>query len=635
MTKNLIALCFLIMVGSAFSCKCFSQNCEKIKEYYNAKKYYAITYEFDQNTPISIVETRIINSPCVNYYILALEKTKKYGNLYKVADAIATKENIKLSYKTSDNNQFPDSVIKAISSCYNTSAQVAIGGSDMSKISSWLLNKTDLDKITLSDIYNYYKKNRYELSIFGQYSYILAKAAKTYISKYGINDPHALEMFDMLNSIYKQSASGDFIPTEVNSQEEYDIAVKKELINKNNYSILYFNTNFNFHNTEYYTNRLSYDKNIMTEWYRYSEKIDKIKTDKIDFYFKYFKNNHHYYKAAVLFDLKLNKTPIASDNYKNYYEVLSKIPSEMFPQANKTFQPTLDKLYELNSGNCEFQKDYMRFLSVTKQHEIGIDHIKKVGSKFGGCMNWDSLLLEFRISKIFNLVDISTDPLRVFCTSIDEKIPFSRINKNLKVIAPYINAKKLGTLFFTLNEKYPSFRDSIWWGFCDHLFPMSSFNEKELNQFLTIYKKLKMNNMVESINYDLWNGKTHSEILAAIKTNKITKTAGWQLIAEYGIYYYSESETRNEEATKKTALDLMKQAAVYFTDDGELQKHIGHCLFLLGRSAEAQPYYKRAGALGANMTDVGAYGGTGIRTGPRGGKYMFKINPGTASSLKP
>ena len=141
--------------------------------------------------------------------------------------------------------------------------------------------------------------------------------------------------------------------------------------------------------------------------------------------------------------------------------------------------------------------------------------------------------------------------------------------------------------------------------------------------------------MIESINYDLWNGKTHSEILSAIKTNKITKTAGWQLIAEYGIYYYSESETRNEEATKKTALDLMKQAAVYFTEDGELQKHIGHCLFLLGRSAEAQPYYKRAGALGANMTDVGAYGGTGIRTGPRGGKYMFKINPGTASSLKP
>lgn len=624
-----------MILGFVFSFNSFSQNCEKIKEYYTAKKYRAITYEFDRNTPISIIETSIINSPCVNYYILALEKTKNYNNLYKVADAIATKENIKLSNKKSENNQFPDSIINAISSCFKPSAQVAIGGADLSKISSWFLNKIDLDKNTLSVIYNFYKTNRYELSIFGQHSYLLTKAAKIYISKYGINDPQALEMFDMLNSIYKQSASGDFIPTEVNSQEEYDVAVKKELINKNNYSILYFNTNFNFHNIEYYANRLSYDKNIMTEWYRNSEKIDKIKTDKLDFYFKYFKNNHHYYKAAFLFDLKLNKTPIVGDNYKSYFDVLSRIPAEMFPQANKTFQPTLDKIYELNAANCSFHKDYLGFLSVTKQHEIGIDHIKKVGSKFNGCMNWDSLLLEFRISKIFNSVDLSNDPIKVFCTSIDEKIPFSRTNKNLKAIAPYIHAKTLGALFFTLYEQYPTFRDSIRWGFCNHLFPMSSFNEKELNQFLTIYKKLKMNNMIESVNYDLWNGKTHTEILAAIKSNKITKTAGWQLIAEYGIYYYSESETRNAEATKKTALNLMNQAAAYFPEDGELQKHIGHCLFLLGRSAEAQPYYKRAGALGANMTDVGAYGGTGIRTGPRGGKYIFKVNPGTASSLEP
>ena len=32
------------------------------------------------------------------------------------------------------------------------------------------------------------------------------------------------------------------------------------------------------------------------------------------------------------------------------------------------------------------------------------------------------------------------------------------------------------------------------------------------------------------------------------------------------------------------------------------------------------------------MTDVGAYGGTGTRTGPRGGKYQFKISPGTVDS---
>ena len=167
---------------------------------------------------------------------------------------------------------------------------------------------------------------------------------------------------------------------------------------------------------------------------------------------------------------------------------------------------------------------------------------------------------------------------------------------------------------------------------CDHLFPGSSFNEAQLNEFLIVYKERKRTEMVEAVQYDLWSGKTHTQILDAIKTNKISKTPGWQLIAEYGIYYYSESESRNTAETKKLALNLMQQAAAYFKYDGELQKHIGHCLFLLGRSSEAQPYYKKAQQLGANMTDVGAYGGTGTRTGPRGGKYQFKVSPGTVDS---
>jgi hypothetical protein len=617
----MFALIFVVMNS-------FSQDCEQIEGYYFKKKYYAITYLFDKHIPLSIVDNSILNSPCINYYILALEKTKNYNNLFKVSDAIAKSSNRK-------NVQFPDSVNSAIISSYKYANQAGINIYDLGNITRWILSKNELNKNILSELFHFYKKNRSDLNVYGSHSAFLTNAARIYIGNYGVNDQLSLEMFDMLNSVYKQSASGKFFPYEVTTKEEYDNAVKNGFIQAKEYSVLNLGSNFAFSDVPMYANRLQQDQKTMLEWFKIEEKIEKVKADKLDFYYQYFSKNHHYYKAALAYYYKFKKGPHVKEDYKAFYSVLSKIPSEMFPEANKIFQSTLDEFYESNKNSCAFQRDHISLLSDTKQFGKGIIHINQIKNEFGECLNWDSILLEFRISKIFNLVDVSQDPLKVFQTSIDEKIPFNRINDQLKFFVPNIKSKTLGELFFSLDKKYPEYQDSIWWGFCDHLFPMTSFNEKELNQFLLIYRKLKMREMVDLVYYALWYGKSHDEVLDAIKSKKISKNAGWQIIGEYGIYYYSESESRNSAETKKTSLNLMKQAAAYFPEDGELQKHIGHCLFLLGRSSEAQPYYKRAKALGANMTDVGALGGKGVRTGSRGGKYNFKISPGTVNSLEP
>ena len=635
MRKTTIILYLSVLTVFFIAADSFAQDCNEVKAKYEKEKYYAITYLFDKNVPVPLIDDRILNSPCINYYILALGKTKSYNNLYKTSDAIANKEVLKSSKKNAAGNTYPDSVISSITSLYKPAAQVTIMGSDMGNISSWLLTSNSLNKEILSELYNFYKLNRYELSVFGTHSTFLTSAARTYIWNYGLSDPQSLEMFDMLNSIYKQSASGKFFPAEVKTKEEYDEAIKNELLFRTNYSTLNLGNKFNFVDVPLYANRLYSDKNVMLEWYKNAGKIEKMKVEKLDFYYRYFSNNHHYYQAAVAYTAKLSKGSPGNNDYASFFEVLSKMPSQMFPQANQTFQSTLDRYYEFNKNSCSFQRDYIGFLSNTEQFEKGITHINSIKSEFPTCMSWDSLLLEFRISKIFNSVDITNDPIKVFQTSIEEKIPFNRINKKLEFYTSLLKAKTLGQLFFSLYNKSSTYRDSIRWGFCDQLFPGSPFKETELNQFLAIYKNLKMTEMVDLVNYDLWYGKSHNEIMEAIKSKKISPRIGWQIIGEYGIYYYSESENRNSTETKNTALNMMKQAAVHFPQDGELQKHIGHCLFLLGRSAEAQPYYKRAQALGANMTDVGAYGGTGVRTGPRGGKHVFKISPGTVNSQKP
>ena len=620
---------YIFMFATIFvAMNSFSQDCDQIEGYYLKKKYYAITYLFDNNIPLSLVDESILNSSCINYYILALEKTKNYNNLFKVSDAIAKSSNRK-------NVQFPDSVNSAIISSYKYANQAGINIYDLGNITRWILSKNELNKNILSELFHFYKKNRSDLNIYGSHSAFLTNAARIYIWNYGVNDQLSLEMFDMLNSVYKQSASGKFFPYEVTTKEEYDNAVKNGFIQAKDYSVLNLGSNFDFSDVPMYANRLQQDQKTMLEWFEIEEKNKKVKVDKMDFFYHYFSKNHHYFKAAVAFDLKLRKEPLVKEDYKTYLSVLSKIPSEMFPEANKIFQSTLDNFYESNKKSCAFQSDYIAFLSDTKQYEKGIIHINQIKNEFSGCLNWDSILLEFRISKIFNLVDVSQEPLKVFQTSIEQKIPFNRINDQLKFFVPNIKSKTLGELFFSLDKKYPEYRDSIWWGFCDHLFPTTSFNENELNQFLFIYRKLKMREMVDLVYYSLWYGKSHHEVLDAIKSKKVSQNAGWQIIGEYGIYYYSESESRNSAETKKMSLNLMKQAAAYFPEDGELQKHIGHCLFLLGRSSEAQPYYKRAKALGANMTDVGALGGKGVRTGSRGGKYNFKISPGTVNSLEP
>jgi hypothetical protein len=622
-TKFLLMFALIFVVMNSFS-----QDCEQVKSYYAKKKFQMITYLFDNNIPLSLVDERILNSPCIDYYILALEKTKNYNNLFKVSDAIAKSSNRK-------NVQFPDSVNSAIISSYKYANQAGINIYDLGNITRWILSKNELNKNILSELFHFYKKNRSDLNIYGSHSAFLTNAARIYIWNYGVNDQLSLEMFDMLNSVYKQSASGKFFPYEVSTKEEYDNAVKNGFIQAKDYSVLNLGSNFDFSDVPQYANRLQQDQKTMLEWFKIEEKIEKVKAEKLDFYYQYFSKNHHYYKAALAYYYKFKKEPHVKEDYKAFYSVLSKIPSEMFPEANKIFQSTLDEFYESNKNSCAFQRDYISLLTDTKQFGKGIIHINQIKNEFGECLNWDSILLEFRISKIFNLVDVSQDPLKVFQTSINEKIPFNRINDQLKFFVPNIKSKTLGELFFSLDKKYPEYQDSIWWGFCDHLFPMTSFNEKELNQFLLIYKKLKMREMVDQVYYALWYGKSHDEVLDAIRSKKISKNAGWQIIGEYGIYYYSESESRNSAETKKTSLNLLKQAAAYFPEDGELQKHIGHCLFLLGRSSEAQPYYKRANALGANMTDVGALGGKGVRTGSRGGKYNFKISPGTVNSQEP
>jgi tetratricopeptide (TPR) repeat protein len=271
-------------------------------------------------------------------------------------------------------------------------------------------------------------------------------------------------------------------------------------------------------------------------------------------------------------------------------------------------------------------------LASIRQYKRGLDYIEILKNNYNHCQNWDSLQQVFKLLNIFDKKKFVENPPSVFITAINEQIPFFKVNAILMETLPRQNNEVASNIFFTLYTTFPQHRDSIWWGMCDHLFPGSSFTEIQLNEFLKVYKERKRTEMVEAVQYDLWSDKSHTQILDALKNNKISKTPGWQLIAEYGVYYYSESESRNTTETKKLALNLMQQASSYFKYDGELQKHIGHCLFLLGRSSEAQAYYKKAKQLGANMTDVGAYGGTATRTGPRGGKYQYKIKPGTVDS---
>ena len=304
----------------------------------------------------------------------------------------------------------------------------------------------------------------------------------------------------------------------------------------------------------------------------------------------------------------------------------------MIPYTNRLFNHLLTNIYDTNKDNCFFQKRYIDFLNDTKQYTLGKTHVIKMSPKFKNCFNCDSLNLGFRILEIFNKKDFLKDPPSVFINAIDSNIPFFKINQILEQVMPYQDADISTNILFTLFNRYPQHRDSIWWGICDHLFPQSGLSDGTLINLKKIYIKIANTDGIQKIDYDLWYGKSSAQILDAIKNNKINKTSGWQLIADHAIYNYSESESRNSTQTKKSSLILMKQAAQFLKNDGELQKHIGHCLFLLGNSSEAQAYYKRAIILGANMTDVGALGGKGIKKGPGSGKSNFTILPGTINT---
>ena len=623
---TLLNLTFLFLISFNIS----AQDCNKVKELYELKKYPKVIFHFDSkiNYMINEVSDDVINSPCFEYYLLSLEKKSKFDKLCAISKALAVKSESK-SFK----RVLSDSALLAITSLYSSyNLSYYINSIDLSSVTSWILKQENLNKQSLINIFNYFKLNRYELTNFAQYSGFMTYSARLYIWKYGINDFISLEMFDILNSIYKQSPTGSFFPVEVKSQIELKKSIEKGEIAFDNFSRMKLKSGFNFAGVPMYSNYLSYENSYMQYWYRNVITIEKTNIEKLDMFFHYFTNNHYYYKAAIALNTKLNNSTLLKEDFKLFYNTLSKIPSDMFPEVNKVFLSTLNEYYELNKNSSSFQKFYLQYLLTTNQNSTGINQIEQLRSDFKNTINLDSFLMQFKIQKIFNQSELEMNPSIVFSMAIDQKLPFSLINQYLELTISNRNSKQSSSIFFCLYNKYPEYKDSIWWGFCDYLFPGSNFSETELNNFILIYKNLKKYDISSLAEYDLWNGKTHTEILNAIKANKISKSAGWQLIAEYGIYYYSESDTRNSTETKKSALKLMMSAANFLTKDGELQKHIGHCLFLLGRSSEAQAYYRRAQSLGANMTDVGVYGGTGTRTGPRGGKHNFKFNPGTVNS---
>jgi hypothetical protein len=589
----------------------FSQDCETVIQLYKDQKYGKVNNLFYGKENRSILK-----SPCFNYYFSSLDKKNQTNTIYSIAISIA------------ESNAFvlPDSTLNTISTCYE-----GMGYGEMGRLTRWFLNQDNLTKQALARVYDFYKTKKYELVVFTEYSSFQLIAAKKYILFYGINDEKACEMFDFLNYTYKQSLTGSFFHYETDSPEEYKKAVEQEYINPKSLSTFDLSSKLSFaipHNTNWFTS----EKNMLSNWTMNEKKLYQLDTTVLNNYFKFFNSNHFYYKAAIALSAKLLKCEKSKVNYMRFYAALAKIPYEMFPIVNKQFDELLNAYELANKQECVYHKDYLNLLATSRQYKRGMDYIQVQQTTFKQCQNWDSLQQSFKLLNIFDRKQFVENPPSVFINAINENIPFYKINVILKETLPRQNSEVASNIFFTLYKTYPQHRDSLWWGMCDHLFPGSSFAETEINQFLTIYKERKRTKMVETVQYDLWSGKTHTQILDAIKTNKLSKNPGWQLIAEYGIYYYSESESRNTTETKKKALNLMQQAAAYFKYDGELQKHIGHCLFLLGRSSEAQPYYKKAKQLGANMTDVGAYGGTGTRTGPRGGKYQFKISPGTVGS---
>lgn len=593
----------------------FSQDCETVVQLYKDQKYGKVNNLFYGKDNSSLLQ-----SPCFNYYFSSLEKKNQTSTIFSIAQYLAGSNSSKQKYN------LPDSTINVISSCYE-----GLGFGDLGNVTRWFLEQNNLSKQSLARVFDFYKMKKYELTVFPEYSTFQANAAKKYIELYGIDDDKGFEMFDFLNYTYKQSMTGSFFHYETASLDEYEKGIENEYINPKSFSTFDLSVSFSFSmpiNTNWFTS----EKNMLSSWSIHEKKLTQMDTTTLNNYYLFFNSNHYYYKAAIALNAKLLKCNKTKANYLKFYEALGKIPYEMFPGVNSHFEELLKAFEVANIQECVYHQDYLNLLAKTRQYKRGLNYIDVQKSKYEQCQKWDSLQQAFKLYNIFERKKFLENPPSVFITAINEQIPFYKINGILKETLPRQNSEVASNIFFTLYKTFPQYRDSLWWGMCDHIFPGSPYNETQLNEFLTIYKERKRTDMVEAVQYDLWSGKTHTQILEAIKTNKISKTPGWQLIAEYGIYYYSESESRNTTETKKMALNLMQQAAAYFKYDGELQKHIGHCLFLLGKSSEAQPYYKRAQQLGANMTDVGAYGGTGTRTGPRGGKYQFKISPGTVES---
>lgn len=598
----------------------FGQDYDYIKNLYKNQKFGKI------NTICSNYDKSvIINSPCINYYLLSLEKKNRHDIIIQLTEEIIKNTNPK-------KYQLPDSIINAVTTCYMPTSNYASVNTDLSQMTRWFLGQQSSSPLTYSRIYEYYKLRRYKFNDFAIFSSFLAESAQKYILLKGVNDEIALDMMDILNNIFKQSASGRFLPYETKTKEKYTSAIKNGYIFSKPFTSFDIYKYFNFSDFPEYSSWISYEGEIMAKWYDNLSKIEKLDTNALNYYYTYFTNNYHFYKASVALNAKLIKTGSTEKNYIQFYEALTKIPYEMIPYTNQVFKNLLATIYDKNKDNCHFQNRYINFLNDTKQYTFGKTHVQKLYSSLKNCLNRDSLILEFRILEIFNKKEFHKNPPIVFSNAIDSNIQFFRINQILKQVMPSQNKDISSNVLFTLYKNYPHYKDSIWWGMCDHLFPKSGFSETKLKEFKAFYIKTGYLYGIENVEYDLWNGKPYAEILEAIKNNKVSKTPGWQIIAEYGIYYYSESESRNSTETKKIALILMKQAAQYFRGDGDLQKHIGHCLFLLGNSAEAQAYYKRAISLGANMTDVGAYGGKGTKTGPRGGKSNFTILPGTIKS---
>ena len=599
------------MVMFFFIDSIFSQDCETVIQLYKDQKYGKVNNLFYGKENSSVIQ-----SPCFNYYLSSLDKKNQTNTIYSIANSIAESKGLIL----------PDSTLNIISTCYE-----GAGYGEMGKLTRWFLKQVKLNKQALARVYDFYKTKKYELVFFTEYSTFQMQAAKKYIMLYGINDEKACEMFDFLNYTYKQSMSGSFLHYETDSPEEYKKAVEQEYINPKSLSTFDLSTSLSFaipHNPNWFTS----EKNMLSSWTMNEKKLIQLDTAVLNNYYTYFNRNHYYFKAAIALNAKLLKCEKTKANYMRFYAALVKIPYEMFPTVNEQFDELLNAYELANKQKCNYHKDYLSLLAASRQYKRGMDYINVQQTTYKQCQNWDSFQQAFKLLNIFDRKQFVQNPPSVFMNAINEKIPFYKINAILKETLPRQNTEVSSNIFFTLYKTYPQLRDSLWWGMCDHLFPGSSFVETELNQFLTIYKERKRIEMVEAVQYDLWSDKSHKQILEAIKTKKISHTPGWQLLAEFGVYYYSESESRNTTETKKLALNLMQQAASYFKYDGELQKNIGHCLFLLGRSSEAQPYYKRAQKLGANMTDVGAYGGTATRTGPRGGKYQYKIKPGTVDS---